>query len=79
MAAKNEKWGERKRPKHYAKNLTHTLQQHAQKRRKLATEGQRPISDWVRPMQQLEPPTTSMTSLADKMPAETSSVSNYSH
>ena len=78
-AAENKKWGERKRPKRYAKNSTRTLRRHAQKRRKLATEGQRPISDWVQPMQQLEPPTTSMTSSADKTPAKTSPVSSYSH
>jgi len=45
--AEKKKWGEQKRPKCYAKKSAHTLWWDTQKRHKLATKGQRLISDWV--------------------------------
>ena len=44
VAAEKKKWGQRKRPKHYAGNSNHTLRRHALKRRKLESEGQSFIS-----------------------------------
>lgn len=47
VAAEKKKWGQRKRPKHYAGNSNRTLRRHALKWRKLESEGQSFISKWA--------------------------------
>jgi hypothetical protein len=47
VAAEKKKWGQRKRPKHYAGNSNRTLRRRALKRRKLESEGQSFISKWA--------------------------------
>jgi hypothetical protein len=44
--AENKKWGERKRSKRYTGNSTRSMRCHAQKRRKLTTNGQKSIRNW---------------------------------
>jgi hypothetical protein len=46
IKAERKKWGERKRPKRYTKNSARSLRHHAEKRQKLAREGQKFIPNW---------------------------------
>ena len=45
--AERKRMGETKRPKQYTGNSSRTLRRHAQKRRRLAAEGQSFISEWT--------------------------------